>query len=158
MYSVFNSLKDRDFAGADKAKTDAKIKEITDEFEKAMNDNFNTLEVIAAAFGWFNFINAELTKKTTEYDLNIIATKIKELFAVLNILQHEPEDYINKIKLSVLQQNNITENDIEKSINERTTAKQNKDWATADKIRAELLEKGIVLKDSPSGTNWDINL
>ncbi len=158
MYSVSESLKNHDFAGADEAKTDEKIKEIVSEFERAMNDNFNTLEVIAAAFGWFNFINAELTKKTTEYDLQKIADKIKELFAVFNILQHNPDEYIAKAKKAVLQEHNLTESDIEKSINERAVAKQNKDWAVADKIRADLLEKGIVLKDNPSGTVWDINL
>ncbi len=158
MYSVFNSLKDRDFSMSDKAKTEAKIKEITDGFEKAMNDNFNTLEVIAASFGWFNFINAELTKKTTEYDLQAIADKIKELFGVLNILQQKPEEYIANIRSKILQQNNLNAEDIEKAISERATAKQNKDWATADKIRAEMLDKGIVLKDGTTGTSWDINL
>ena len=158
MYSVFESLKNHDFAGADEVKTDEKIKEIVAEFERAMNDNFNTLEVIAAAFGWFNFINAELTKKTTEYDLQKIADKIKELFAVFNILQHNPDEYIAKAKKAVLQEHNLTESDIEKSINERAVAKQNKDWPTADKIRADLLERGVVLKDGPSGTTWDINL
>jgi cysteinyl-tRNA synthetase len=158
MYSVFNSLKDRDFSGADKAKTDAKIKEITDEFEKAMNDNFNTLEVIAASFGWFNFINAELAKKTTEFDLQSIASKIKELFGILNILQQDSAEYIAGIQSKILQQNNLKVEDIEKAIAERVAAKQNKDWASADKIRAELQEKGIVLKDSATGTTWDINL
>lgn len=158
MYSVLNSLKDRDFSMSGKAKTDTKIKEITDEFEKAMNDNFNTLEVIAASFGWFNFINAELAKKTTEYDLQAIADKIKELFGVLNILQQKPEEYIANIRSKTLQKNNLKAEDIEKAISERATAKQNKDWATADKIRAELLDKGIVLKDSATGTTWDIDL
>ncbi len=158
MYSVFNSLKDRDFSMSDKAKTETKINEITDEFEKAMNDNFNTLEVIAASFSWFNFINAELTKKTTEYDLQKIASKIKELFGVFNILQQKPDEYIAKIRSRILQQNNTNVEDIKKAISERATAKQNKDWPTADKIRAELLNKGIVLKDGVSGTTWDINL
>ena len=158
MYSVLNALQNHDFSGADQAKTDEKINEIVSEFERAMNDNFNTLEVMAAAFGWFNFINAEIAKKTTEYDLQKIATKIKELFAVLNILQHDSNEYIANVKNNVLQQNELSESDIENAINERAVAKQNKDWATADKIRGELLEKGIVLKDNPSGTTWDINL
>ena len=158
MYSVFNSLKDHDFSEANKEKTAVKIKEITDEFEKAMNDNFNTLEVIAASFGWFNFINAELAKKNTEYDLQAIANKIKELFGILNILQQNPETYITNIRSKTLLQNNLNVEGIEKAISERATAKQNKDWATADKIRAEMLEKGIVLKDSATGTTWDIDL
>ena len=158
MYSVFLALQDRDFSGADNAKTDAKIQEMVSEFEKAMNDNFNTLEVIASAFGWFNFINAEMAKKTTEYDLNKIALKIKELFGVLNILQQDPTKYISRIKSAVLQQTGLTEENIQKSISERALAKQNKDWESADKIRKDLQEKGIVLKDSPSGTTWDIDL
>ena len=123
-----------------------------------MNDNFNTLEVIAASFGWFNFINAESAKKSTEYDLQRIANTIKELFGILNILQQNPAEYVNTVKNTVLQQSGLTESDIEKYINERAIAKQNKDWATADKVRTDLLEKGIVLKDTPNGTNWDVNL
>ena len=158
MYSVFTALSERDFANTDKDKTDAKIQEIVSEFEKSMNDNFNTLEVIAASFGWFNFINAELAKKTTDYDLQTIADKIKDLFAVFNILQQNPVQYVANIKNAVLQQNDLTEENIQKAINDRLLAKNNKDWATADEIRANLLKKGIVLKDSPSGTNWDIDL
>ena len=123
-----------------------------------MNDNFNTLEVIATSFAWFNFINAESAKKSTDYNLQRIVDKIKGLFAVLNILQHNPAEYVNNVKASMLQQANMTTNDIEKYIAERAVAKQNKDWATADKVRAELLERGIVLKDTPNGTDWDVNL
>jgi cysteinyl-tRNA synthetase len=158
MYSTFAALQGREFADADAEKTDAKIKEIVSEFEKSMNDNFNTLEVIAAAFGWFNFINAELAKKTTEYDLHKVVNKIKELFGIFNILQHNANEYIENAKAAVLKANNMSEEDIKKSIEERILAKQNKDWPTADKIRADLLEKGIVLKDGPTGTTWDINL
>ena len=158
MYSTLAGLSGRDFSDADNAKTDAKIADIIAEFERAMNDNFNTLEVIAASFGWFNFINAESAKKSTEYDLQRIANKIKELFGVLNILQKNPVEYVNDVKKFVLQNANLTMDDIQKYIDERAIAKQNKDWATADKVRNELLEHGIVLKDTPNGTDWDVNL
>lgn len=158
MYSTLFALRNRDFSGANKDKTEQKIQEITDVFEKAMNDNFNTLEVMSAAFGWFSFINAELVKQSTEYDLNAIADKIKELFSVFNILQKSPEEYVAKIKEKVLNNSGLSEADVQNMISQRTTAKTNKDWATADKIRAELLEKGIVLKDGPSGTVWDADL
>ena len=52
-----------------------------------------------------------------------------------------------------------TEHDEEilKKIEERNIAKKNKDYATADKIRDELLEKGIILKDTPEGTIYEYN-
>ena len=158
MYSGFAALNGRDFSDADQNETNAKIDEIKNEFEHAMNDNFNTLEVIAAAFGWFGFINTELAKKSTKYDLRRIADKIVELFGVLNILQQNPVEYIEKNKNDILAKSGLTVDDIEKSINERLVAKQNKDWATADAVRAKLLDKGIVLNDTPNGTTWDVNL
>ena len=158
MYSGLAALNGRDFSDADQNETNAKIDEIKNEFERAMNDNFNTLEVIAAAFGWFGFINTELAKKSTKYDLRRIADKIVELFGVLNIIQQNPIEYVEKTKNDILEKSGLTVDDIEKSINERLVAKQNKDWATADAVRAKLLDKGIVLNDTPNGTTWDVNL
>ena len=158
MYSALYAVKGRDFPGADAVKTESKVKEIVSAFENAMNDNFNTLEVMAAAFGWFNFINAELAKKSTDYDLKAVADKIKELFAVFNILQKDPGDYIQTVKNNVIVKNGLSVQDIEKAISDRTNAKQEKNWELADKIRSDLLSKGIVLKDSVSGTDWDVDL
>ena len=43
---------------------------------------------------------------------------------------------------------------IEELISQRKAAKINKNYALADKIRKDLLEQGIVLEDTPAGTNW----
>ena len=51
---------------------------------------------------------------------------------------------------------NITVNEIENEIAKRTEAKKNKDYETADSIRNELDQKGILLNDSKEGTTWDI--
>ncbi len=44
--------------------------------------------------------------------------------------------------------------EIEAKIQARLEAKKNKDWATADAIRNELKEQGIILEDTPQGTTW----
>ena len=56
--------------------------------------------------------------------------------------------YINKLGLDV--------SEIEKKIEERATAKIEKNYELADSIRNELDEKGIILNDSKEGTVWDI--
>ena len=45
---------------------------------------------------------------------------------------------------------------VEGLIADRALAKANKDYAKADEIRALLLENGIVLQDSPTGTKWSV--
>lgn len=45
---------------------------------------------------------------------------------------------------------------IKAAIQARLQARDNKDWAEADRIRDELLEQGIILKDGPEGTSWQV--
>jgi len=48
----------------------------------------------------------------------------------------------------------MTEDEIQRMIEKRAAAKKAKDYASADSIRKELLEKGIVIEDTPSGVKW----
>ena len=158
MYSVIADVQKRTFDGADASQTALMIEKIQLEFETAMDDNFNTSGVTASLFSWFNFITAEMAKKTTVYDLNQIVAKIVELMSVLNVLQHDPVQYTDRVKQSVLADNNVSVDEIVAAIEARSTAKANKDWTTADAIRDDLATRGIVLKDSPAGTVWDVEL
>jgi cysteinyl-tRNA synthetase len=44
--------------------------------------------------------------------------------------------------------------EIERLIEERQTAKRRRDFPAADRIRADLAERGVLLEDSPQGTRW----
>ncbi len=158
LYSVLNEIAARDYSGGDTDATTTKVKEIVTEFENAMDDGFNTYAVFVAMFGWLDFLGTQLAAKQTVYDLGIIAGKIVELFAVFNILQKNPAQYLDGIKSAVLQKNNIDAEYIQSQIEQRTTAKQNRDYAMADAIRNTLAERGIALKDGPNGTTWDVIL
>ncbi|HHN72998.1 MAG TPA: cysteine--tRNA ligase, partial [Thermopetrobacter sp.] len=46
--------------------------------------------------------------------------------------------------------------EVERLIAERSAARARRDWATADRIRDELAGRGIVLKDGPEGTTWEV--
>jgi cysteinyl-tRNA synthetase len=50
----------------------------------------------------------------------------------------------------------VDEKEIAKNIDARNAARKAKDFAEADRIRDALLEKGIVLKDGPNGTEWEV--
>jgi cysteinyl-tRNA synthetase len=45
---------------------------------------------------------------------------------------------------------------VQRSISDRNAARKAKDFKESDRIRDELLAKGIVLKDSPTGTTWEV--
>ena len=107
MYSTLNAAMHADNTNANVTKTDAKLAEITTDFETAMDDNFNTAHMLAKSFSWFDFMDAELRRPRSEYDLPRIAAQITKLFAVLNILGTEPEKYITKVKDNFLKTHNI---------------------------------------------------
>ena len=56
----------------------------------------------------------------------------------------------------MLQKSGLSVDDIKQFIQERSVAKQNKDWATSDKIRNELTALGFQVKDTKDGFEWSI--
>lgn len=85
-----------------------------------------------------------------------------ELKYAMELLGLYDKDFLNRrnelgSKEELLKQVNLTTEEIEGLIKERNEAKKNRNWIKADKIRDDLLEKGIVLKDSKDGTSWDIS-
>jgi cysteinyl-tRNA synthetase len=68
-------------------------------------------------------------------------------------------DFDKVLSLNLLEEKEI-DNDlkeyIESKIEERKNAKANKDFELADKIREELLNKGIIIKDTREGTTYEI--
>jgi cysteinyl-tRNA synthetase len=108
-------------------------------FKQALDDDFNSSEAISILFELANEIN-----KTNSSELLIL---LKSLAQILGLLSKDPEHF--------LQGNNSKDDiDIELMIKKRNDAKKNKNFQEADEIRANLLEKGILLEDTPEGTIW----
>jgi cysteinyl-tRNA synthetase len=112
-------------------------------FKAAMDDDFNTPEAMAVLFELANEVN-----KTNSIQL---AIQLKLLGGILGLLQREAGEFLQGGAITT---NGLNEAEIETQIAERIAAKQAKNYAESDRIRKELLEAGIILEDSVSGTSW----
>jgi cysteinyl-tRNA synthetase len=111
-------------------------------FKAAMDDDFNTPEAVAVLFDLANEVNRSQSAEA--------AAQLRALAGVLGLLQREPQDFLRGHS----GQGGLDDAGIDARIAARSAAKQAKDFAGADRIRKELLESGIVLEDSASGTTW----
>ena len=75
----------------------------------------------------------------------MIFSLLKYLGNILGLLKQDPEAFLQQGKDS---------EEIEELIRKRLLARQNKDFALADKIRDDLMEMGVVLEDTDGITNW----
>jgi cysteinyl-tRNA synthetase len=108
-------------------------------FKAAMEEDFATPEAVAVLFDLAGEVH-----KTGSAEL---AGLLKALGNCLGLLQQDPVDFLKAGAA-------LDEAAIQSLIDQRTAAKLSKDFATADRIRAHLLAKGIVLSDSSNGTHW----
>ena len=107
-----------------------------EEFINYLNDDMNTASAITVLY---NVLKADELNSSTKIKLVESFDKVLSLDLLKEEKQEESQEMIDYI---------------ETQINLRNEAKKNKDFVTADKIRDELLSKGIILKDTREGTIW----
>jgi cysteinyl-tRNA synthetase len=73
---------------------------------------------------------------------------------IFGLFQADPETYLEEQKKEGLKKVNLSEEEILRLIEERNISRKEKNWKRADEIRNDLLSKGIILEDTPSGTIW----
>lgn len=135
-------------AAAEKNETDeeskAKLALHRDKFVEAMDDDLNTADAIAAVFELARDINTQLSPANSpSKDLcGFCLDLFDELNGVLGLVTVKKEQSLDE--------------EIEALIAQRTQARKDKDWATADKIRDELKARHVILEDTPQGIKWRI--
>ena len=121
-------------------KIKSKIKKLEDDFEEAMDDDLNISVALSYIFDFMKEINIFMDKnKIGKKNSNDILNLMRDFDSVLGVLKFE-EDRL--------------EPELKKLIEEREKARKVKDFEKADKIRARLREKGILLEDTEEGSIW----
>jgi cysteinyl-tRNA synthetase len=111
-------------------------------FEEAMDDDFNTSLALSHLFNIDKGINKliEVQKSISIRLANIWIEVFMEMCDILGIIREKREE---KLPEELMQLITLREN-----------ARKERDWKTADKIRDQLKERGIILEDSPQGFKW----
>lgn len=138
------------------------LREMEGNFNKAMEDDFNTAQALGYVFETVRLMNNYfMTEKNASP-----ADKMKTLAAagktfdhfgaVLGIFQADPDDFFICDREKELRKRDLNKEEIEKMIGERKIARENKDWAKADAIRQNLARMGVSVKDTNNTTTWII--
>ncbi|MBQ8813327.1 MAG: cysteine--tRNA ligase [Lachnospiraceae bacterium] len=109
-------------------------------YEAAMDDDFNTADAISAIFEMVKLANTDVKDNSSKELVDWVKAEIERLCDVLGIITEKTEE--------------LLDSEIEEMIAKRQQARKEKNFALADQIRNELLEKGIVLLDTREGVKW----
>ena len=115
-------------------------KKFQENFDEAMDDDFNTADAIAAIFDLVKFANTNVGEGSSKAFVDALKKMIQDLCDILGLITEKKAELLDA--------------DIENLIQERQDARKAKNFARADEIRNELLEKGIILEDTREGVKW----
>ncbi|WP_156857290.1 cysteine--tRNA ligase [Oceanobacillus sp. AG] len=118
-----------------------KIKQFTLDFEKEMDDDFNTANAISVLYDLAKEANIYLDQEQTHTSvLEAFQETIVTLLGILGIDLEEEQELLDE--------------EIETLIEERNEARKNKDYQRADEIRDLLKDRSIILEDTAQGVRW----
>ena len=148
MYEFYKVLDEVDGSGL---QADGGNDAIDAEFNKAMDDDFNTAKALADLFGYFKQIKAKL--KAGDASAVSDARQLRKTYGLLGFFRHNPAEFIAyyEAKQADEKANLLVPEDVKELAEKRFEAKKAKDWPTADKLRLDIMALGYIIKDSKDG-------
>ncbi|MBT5218696.1 MAG: cysteine--tRNA ligase [Woeseia sp.] len=111
----------------------------------ALEDDINSPKALAEMFTQAR----QLNKSTDEQERHALAAGLLAGGDLLGIMQIDPEDWFSDPGSS-----DLSNDEIDAMLIQRKDARENRDFATADKIRDQLATQGVTIEDGPSGARW----
>ena len=121
----------------DEIKTE--IDKLEQKFRDSMEDDINTADAISVLFEVIRYANTHLNKDTPRGVLEYTLDKLETLSNILGLLSRKEE---------------LLEEEILELIEKRNQARKDKNYKLADEVRDSLIQKGILLEDTPDGVKW----
>lgn len=115
-------------------------KEFSVKFDTSMDDDMNTADAISAVFELVKFMNTNTNENSSAAFVQALKAQLEELADILGLIIDKAPEMLDE--------------EIENMIAERQAARKARNFARADEIRNELLEKGIILEDTREGVKW----
>lgn len=140
---LFMESKSQGTMTEDETKLNCEADKFRVQFEKAMDDDFNTADAVTAIFEIAKFANVNVTENSSKEFVTSIREKMLTLCDILGIRPYDDT-----------KNDQISADEVEALIAERTAAKKAKDFARADAIREELSSKGVIIEDTRAGVRW----
>ncbi|MBT2831242.1 cysteine--tRNA ligase [Staphylococcus coagulans] len=119
------------------------IEQVLEQFEKVMDDDFNTANAITAWYDLVKLTNKYMLEDNTSTQ---VIQRFKEVFQIFS--------EVLGIPLTSQKDEQLLDEEIEKLIEERNEARKAKDFARADEIRDQLKAQNIILEDTPQGVRF----
>ena len=136
------------------------VAEIVPRFEATMDDDFNTGKALGELSEAFRLINETLDKPgdaaTDARTLVTLARALREVGTVLGLFVESPTLVLERMAKRRQAARGVDAAQVEGLIAARNAARAAKDFARADALRKELADLGVVIKDSPQGTTWQL--
>ena len=147
LYNFYTVLAEIEGAGLSVSEKDEEFaSKIDKEFNDCMNDDFNTALALGNLFAYFK----EMKKYGAEKDGKALAmaNQLRKTYSILGILKKDAKAYVTWYDATHAEK---IPDEVTAIAEERWTARQQKDWAKSDELRAKLTELGYAVKDSKEG-------
>ena len=141
---------------------EALLTKTKEEIEEAFNDDFATPRGLAVIFNLVKKFNALIANtQATKEEMSWCAAEFVKFFKsygdILSLFQEEPEIFLKSLDDLLLKQKDLSREQVDLLVNERTEARAKKDFKTADRLRDKLTALGIELQDAPQVTTWEVS-